>query len=253
MKSIALALIIILCQAPVFSQINTERFRQNADSLGFSGNADLSMTVITGNTDFQLATLSSRLNNNWGNSYTFLVTDGGMGWNNGERFFDQALSHLRHVITLNELIQHETFIQYDFNKKRKLAERELIGSGLRFRLLQTTALKLRLGVAYMFEWERYTLSDQSRHGEHITAHRMSSYVTVDIKLQKTLRFVTVSYFQPSINNESDYRILSETALIIDLGEHLDITNSYNLRYDHLPPENVKRLDCTTKFGLSIKF
>jgi hypothetical protein len=253
MKPSTSLLSIILFYTSVFSQINTERFRQDADSTGLNGNADIGMTVMTGNTDFQFITLSSRLNNNWGNSYTFLVTDGGMGWTNGVRFFDQALSHLRHVATLNNFIQLETFLQYDFNKKRKLAERELIGSGLRFRLYTTGLIKFRLGIAYMFERERYTLPDQSRHAEHIAAHRLSNYVTFEIKVQKMLRFLTVSYFQPKIDDKNDFKVLSENALIVDMGKHLDITNSYNLRFDNMPPEHIKKLDGVTKFGLSVKF
>lgn len=54
-----------------FPQINTERYRLDSDSIGFSGIADIEITAITGNTDFQIIHLGGRLNYNWGNSYTF--------------------------------------------------------------------------------------------------------------------------------------------------------------------------------------
>ena len=62
--------------------------------------------------------------------------DGGFGWDDGKRIFNQALLHLRHVQDLSDLIQTEVFAQTDFNKKRLLTERELIGAGLRFRILK---------------------------------------------------------------------------------------------------------------------
>lgn len=50
--------------------------------------------------------------------------------------------------TLTELIQAEVFTQIDFNKSRLLTERELIGGGLRFRILKYNNLKFRLGTSY---------------------------------------------------------------------------------------------------------
>lgn len=135
----------------LFSQINTERYRLDSDSIGFSGIADIEITAITGNTDLQIIHLGGRLNYNWGESYTFLVADGGFGWDEGEQIFDQALMHLRHVHSITELIQAEVFSQIDFNKNRLLTERELIGGGLRFRILKLNEFKLRLGTSYFYE------------------------------------------------------------------------------------------------------
>jgi hypothetical protein len=242
-----------LLPASLLSQINTERFRQDTDSSGFSGNADISATAMTGNTDFQLVTLGSRLNQNWSKSYTFLVMDGGLGWNNGERFFDQALAHLRHVVTLNDLLQQETFLQYDFNKKRKLLQRELLGAGVRLRLFKTDIIKLRTGLAYMLEKERYSLPRRTRHGDQVYVQRLSSYLTCEIRMQKIVRLLTVSYYQPRFDDWTDYKFLSENMLIVDVGKHLDITNSVNFRFDSMPPEGVRKLDMVSKFGVSVKF
>ena len=114
-----LRLIVFLCLSFTYftySQINTERYRLDSDSVGFSGIADVELTAITGNTNLQIIHLGGRINYNWGESYTFLVADGGFGWDDGERIFNQTLFHLRHVETINELIQIEAFTQFDFNK-----------------------------------------------------------------------------------------------------------------------------------------
>ena len=62
-------------------------------------------TAITGNTDFQFISLGGNLNYNWGNDYTFLVIDGGIGWKDGESFSNQALMHLRHVVSTGGILQ----------------------------------------------------------------------------------------------------------------------------------------------------
>ncbi|MFH1194379.1 MAG: DUF481 domain-containing protein [bacterium] len=245
--------LLIVFESSLNAQINTERFRKDADSIGFSGNADFEATIITGNTDFKLITLGGRLNYNWGNSYTFLVFDGGLGWNKGQSFFDQSLLHLRNVITIDDLIQHETFLQYDFNKKRKLLERELIGTGLRFRFLHIGDFKSRLGIAYMYEIEEYDLPDNSLHGKNKNSHRISTYLTFEIDLKKDFRFISVTYFQPEIGNWDDHKIISEEALIMNLGKLIDFNVKFNLRYDSRPPDETKELDTITKFGITVKF
>jgi hypothetical protein len=95
------------------AQVNTERFRIATDSLGFSVRSGLNFTLMAGNSDFQYMGTDTRFNYNWGDDYTFLVTNGGYGKNSGKSFFSQALLHLRNVNSLSEIIQIETFLQYD--------------------------------------------------------------------------------------------------------------------------------------------
>ena len=61
------------------------------------------------------------------------------------------------------LLQIELFTQFDNNKKRLLLARELLGGGLRFRILKTEHFKFRLGTAYMFETEKYDLPENAVH------------------------------------------------------------------------------------------
>lgn len=237
----------------VSAQINTEKYRQDAESTGFSGHIDFSAQVITGNTDYKFYTLSGRLNQNWGHSYTFLVVDGGMGRNKGQRIMDQALAHLRHVITLNRILQHESFVQKDFNKKRHLTDRIVMGNGFRVRILTKGEFKMRAAIAYMFEREWYNISVNDTHQRQMDAHRISSYLTLEYELEKNLSFIAVTYFQPEILGPKDNRVLSENALIVHLGKHLDLQNTLNLRFDSRPPSGVKKTDMTLKTGLSVNF
>ena len=237
----------------IFPQVNTERFREDEDSVGFSGFIDLEGILATGNTDFQLISLGSRLNYNWGDDYTFIIADGGYGWENGNAFVDQLFAHLRHVITTGDLLQIEFFTQFDNNKKRLLLERELLGGGLRFRILKTEHFKFRLGTAYMFETERYDLPVNSVHPQTTSLHRFTSYTTFKYQLNKLLSFISTTYYQPSITDFNDYKIFSENAFLIDTGEMFDLFIKFNLRYDSRPPDTVKNFDTFSRIGFSFKF
>ena len=237
----------------IFPQINTEKFRLDSDSIGFTGIADVEITAITGNTDFQFIHLGGRLNYNWGESYTFLITDGGFGWDKGERIFNQALLHLRHVQDLSELIQAEAFVQTDLNKKRLLTERELIGGGLRFKILKSDNFKLRLGTSYYFEHEIYNVRANSIHGNNLFANRLSAYLTFELKIKDDVELVIINYIQPQIGKWNDYRIISDNSLIVELSSFIELNVGFNLRFDSMPPETIKDIDTITKFGFGFRF
>ena len=253
LKSIFILLFFILINFHCKAQINTERYREDSDSLGISAIADLEITAITGNTDFQFIHLGGRLNYNWGESYTFLVGNGGFGWDEGESIFDQALLHLRHVQSINDVVQAEGFIQTDFNKKRLLTKRELIGAGFRFRIFKTDGFKIRLGTTYFYEHENYDVPANSVHGNNLYANRFSTYLTFEYEIKDDVKLFLVNYFQPQIGKWEDYRIISDNSLIVGLSSFVDLQVSFNLRFDSRPPESIKNTDTFTKFGFSFKF
>ncbi|MEO8231230.1 MAG: DUF481 domain-containing protein, partial [Ignavibacteriota bacterium] len=246
-------LLIILNFFNSIAQINTERYRKDSDSVGFSAIADVEITAITGNTDFQFINLGGRLNYNWGTSYTFLVADGGFGWEDGERIFNQALLHLRHVHSLNDLFQVEVFAQTDFDKKRLLEGRELLGGGLRYKILTFDNAKFRIGASYFYEHERYDVPANSIHGSNLFSNRLSTYLTFELEIKDDVKLITVNYFQPKIGEWEDFRITSDLSLIVGLTSFVDLSVSFSLRYDANPPETIKPTDTVTKFGFSFTF
>lgn len=253
-KKFYYTLFILCCYLiTLYPQVNTERYRENEDSIGFSGFVDLEGILATGNTDFQLASLGTRLNYNWGDDYTFIVGNGGYGWENGEAFVGQLFIHLRHVITTGDLLQIESFTQFDNDKKRLLLSRELLGSGLRFRLLTSDNFKFRLGTAYMYEFEKYDLSENSIHPQETSLHRLSSYATLEYQLNEVLSFISTTYFQPAFTKLSDYRFFSDNAIIVEAGKSFSFYVKVSLRYDSKPPDTVKDFDTYSKVGFSFKF
>ncbi len=169
------------------------------------------------------------------------------------RLWDKILAHLRHVVTTGELLQIEFFTQFDNNKKRLLLERELLGGGLRFRILKTEHFKFRLGTAYMFENEKYNLPENSIHPHITSLHRFTSYITIKLDFDKTLSFISTTYYQPHIADFNDYKLFSENALLVDAGEVFDFFIKFNLRYDSKSPDTIKEFDTFSRIGFSFKF
>jgi hypothetical protein len=212
-----ITLLLLSFNITIFPQVNTERYRESENSVGFSGFIDLEGILASGNTDFQLLNLGTRLNYNWSDDYTFFIGDGGYGWEDSKAFVGQVFVHLRHVITTGELLQIEFFTQFDNNTKRLLLSREILGGGLRFRLIKSENFKFRLGTAYMFEIEKYDLSENSIHPEETSLHRLSSYSTLEYQLNKVLSVISTTYYQPAFTEFSDYGLFSENAIIVEAG------------------------------------
>lgn len=247
-----LLLLILLFLSQTFAQINTERFRQDSDS-GFSGNIELEGLAQTGNTDFQLLNLGGRLNYNRIGSYTFFVFSGGYGWKDGKQFSNELIAHLRNVEGLNDFLQFEAFAQFDYNKKRKLLARELIGAGLRYKILTTDDFKIRAGTSYFFEIEEYDLPELSDHGKNVNAHRFSSYATFEFQITDNTSFSSVTYFQPDIEKTDDYKLISENAFAFMISRLFSFKVKFNVRYDTVPPDGIKDIDTITKVGITFKF
>lgn len=235
------------------AQINTERFRQDSDSAGISGKVDIDALAQTGNTDFQFIGLGGRLNYNRIKSYSFFVFSGGYGWNKGEQFSNELIAHLRNVERLNDWIQFEAFLQFDYNKKRKLLSREIAGAGLRYKILTTENFKFRLGTAYFYEIENYDLNENSIHKKNVNTHRLSTYSTFEYQIKEGVGFLSVTYIQPDIAEFSDYRLISENTLTFDISELISINVKFNLRYDATPPDEIRDTDTATRIGISFKF
>lgn len=251
--SIHILFFIVAVSTLTFSQINTEKYRNSNDSTGFSTSVDVDFSANTGNVDFQQFGAGGRLNYNWGESYTFLVFKGALGWTNGKQYSNDALVHLRNVNTLNEVLQLELFTQLDYNKKRLLNVRELIGAGLRYKIFSDEFMKFRLALAYMYEIEKYDLQINSIHPANRYANRMSSYITFEIKIQENLGITSITYYQPEISMFDDYRVLSDNSLSVALGKVIDLNINFSLRFDSNPPDNIEDLDTATKVGITFNF
>lgn len=248
-------LIIFILYLPVyiFAQINIEKFRQNQDSVGISAIISAGFSIKTGNTQYTIIDGGGRINYNKENYYTFFVFNGDYGWIDGNQFSNTALFHLRYVPRLSEFLQLEIFSQIDYDKARLLLFRDLIGSGLRFKIYTVKNYKLRIGSGFMYEHERYDLPATAKHKIRTYDVRWTNYFDNEIELQENLKLFSVVYYQPRVNEFSNTRILSENNLVVDVSRHFSFFITYDLRFDSNPPDGKKETDTKSKFGISLNF
>jgi len=237
----------------IWGQVNIEKYRQDQTVSGFSGSVELDVSINTGNKDVQELGLDGFIDFKSENYLTFIVVRGDYGWQNGFSFSNEALIHLRYIHSVSEIVKLEAFTQFDYNKQRLLLNRYLGGIGGRINIYDDSLISFKFGSAYMIEFEKYDLPENSNKENKITAHRWSNYFTVKFEISENTHAAMVVYCQPNILEWKDFRLLSENSLNVDISKSFALSVGFNLRYDNDLIPDIKNFDTKTKIGLVYQF
>ena len=236
------------------AQVNIEALRRDAGSTGFSGALALNLEMHTGNTDLKEIGLEGRLDFDHPRVNTFLLARNDFGWEQGERFADEGLIHLRQHYPLHGRFGIEAFTQYNYDTTYRLDARALAGGGLRFHLVESEVFQLWEGASAFVEHERLSeLMPADDHPDNATVVRWSHYLSSRIAVNDRVVSTCTVYFQPLWNEIGDTRVLGELNLEIDLAGPLVLALNFVTRYDSRPPEGVSKLDTVLENGLAVTF
>ena len=159
--------------------------------------------------------------------------------------------HLRYSRILNPQWRWESFTQTQYDQLLRLQSRNLIGTGLRRKILNSKALTINAGSLYMYEYER------TKENDAITVHknhRLSSYLVFNLGLPNDLgEIITTTYWQPRLDLFSDFRISNNTSLNFHFTKHIDFATTWIITYDSAPPLDVKRRTLSLNNSISYHF
>ena len=245
---------LLLAAAQASAQVNIEALRGDAGSSGFSGALAVNLEMHTGNTDLKEIGLEGRLDFDHPRVNTFVLARNDFGWEQGERFADEGLIHLRQHYPLHGRIGLEAFTQYNYDTTYRLDRRVLAGGGFRFHLVGSDAFQLWEGASAFVEHERLSeLQEGDDHPERSTVVRWSHYLSSRFAVNDRVVSTCTVYLQPLWNGIGDTRVLGELNLEIDLAGPLVLALNFVMRYDSRPPEGVNKLDTVLENGLAVTF
>lgn len=227
--------------------MNIEQYRMENDTAGWAGNASLSLQYLKNTTELVNAGVSVHLQYKakkclflWKTSYILVKAK-------GENLANDCAQHLRYNYFMNEWLIPELFTQFQFNDALNVNFRWLAGAGPRFRVLHTKPLNLFAAAAYMYEYEEL-INPIVQHNDH----RLSCYISFSLKFLNNMNFFSTTYFQPKINEFSDYRLSSQADLKIKISRHFGFTLSYIYFYDTVPAESTPHDTHTMQNTLSFE-
>ena len=256
--TVLLAFILSVANNPALAQINTEAMRKGELQPGIHADLSLDAGVIMGNSRLLRIRTTFRIDHLRNGIHNFLVSSFQQGrqGQNDSLFINKGIIHFRRTWSLDKNLSIEGFLQKEFNDFIRLRDRNLAGSGLRIRLLESknsenneSILTIYAGLGLM--WEREQIKDIQNTTTDLM--RSTNYFVLKWEPDDRILVQTTTYFQLDLRRFSDHRMLSDTGLTFNLSGKLAVIIKLNMRYDNEPPTDVKYFDLELTNGLSYQF
>ncbi len=256
LRAVCVVLVALLSSAvsvtPAHGQVNTEKMRA-FEVDGFATTLGGDVAVESGNADLFEVGIGTRFDYRTGPHYLFLIGRVRYGEEGGATFKNQSFAHLRYNRELIPWLVAETFTQLQQDAFKLLRLRVLVGSGIRFRYVDTDRIGLYQGTTLMYEYETLDAGKVGTHPATQSVGRWSNYVNVRLRLTEKTSIINTVYVQPRLDAFDDIRILDEAALAVALTKHVTLQTSFSLSYDSRPPGAVESLDVAVRNGIEVSF
>ncbi|MEO6190754.1 MAG: DUF481 domain-containing protein, partial [Saprospiraceae bacterium] len=232
-----------------FAQIvNVERFRIISDSTGWFGEINLNGTFINSSINVLIVESNAFVElNRKRNLFLFLANYNFIQSDNSNLVSDRLL-HFRHNLKLGKWLTWEAFIQFQQNEIQNIKKRLLIGTGPRFKIVETKNLKIYLASLLMYEDEKENVYPNIKHHDL----RSSSYLSFNIRFSEKSELSSTTYIQPLVNNINDFRILNQSKLKVGINKHFSIVLRYDHQYDSTPATGIYKTNSTFTTGINYR-
>ena len=234
---------------PVSAQVNVEALRRDDLPLGYSGAFGGDVTLRTGNVDLVQLGLHVRLYRVTESVTSLIVGNGGLGLLSGSRFQSSGLLHYRQTYRYNETISPEWYGQLNYDLPQLLNFRIVAGGGARTSFASGEWGQFGMGATLMLEHERLNLPDTAVHDDQTAVIRASYFLTLRVVPNENLVITSTTYLQPALSDFDDVRTLANLRIATSITDALDLTVSFDLRYDSQPPDGISALDTSLRTGV----
>lgn len=233
-----------------FSQIiNVENLRRVTDTVGWSGNVRLNLHLIkNANTIFGISN-RIRVQYKTKNHLWLFINDIDFREANSTKLVSKNSQHFRHNYRFYNRFALESFIQSQQNEIAAIRFRGLIGSGIRYKLTPSEKYKLYLGSLVMYEYENEISNIEQTHKDW----RSSSYFSMSLFPKKNISLVSTTYFQPRLNQFTDFRISSQTTLALRIVKNLSFSTTFTYQYDEFPVVGIPKEQYRLTNGIVYSF
>lgn len=221
---------------------------------GWSGQVGGGLDWQTGTTDVVTVSGAGSLLWRHGRWLALALARGEYREGRGVKLSQRSFEHLRLRRDLGARLLWEGFVQHEYDAFRRLSVRAVAGSGPAVRVMASGRLRLTAGLAYLLEYERFSIKPGvADSGLSRVHHRASTYLTGSLDLDGDVTATQTVYVQPRLDAPDDVLLLSETALTSQLTRRLSLVQSFVLAYDATPPETIADLSTALKLTFAVKF
>lgn len=228
--------------------INIENKRIYDDSIGWSGALAGKIAALQNRDLYVNLEFKPRVQYKTKKQYYLLFTE--LSYSKGGAVYaNSGMTHFRFAQRIKTgPWKWESFAQVQYNVLLLQRVRNLYGTGLRVKWLDNKAGKAFVGSSVFFEYEEIRQTNDFSN-EYNADVRWSNYVSCFFATKNDVRFTAATYYQPKINDFSDYRISGQYTLLFHLAKKTDFKFEITGLYDSRPPIGVRNLIFDTSVGI----
>lgn len=245
---ISFFLFVSMCYSQV---VNVETLRKPTDTTKWTGSASLDVSLIKN------ANKIFKVDNNFHVQYKneknlwLLLNDLNIQRLEGNSFVNKGTHHLRYNRKLSDRVRWEAFVQSQYDAISNIDFRGLIGSGPRFKILGLDNYRMYIGTLLMYEYEKADISVENRIEEAV---RGSTYLSFSFHPTETLSIISTSYYQPKLDEFKDYRLSTDTVVLLRIFGQLAFKVNFTYNFDAGPVSpNIPKAQYELTNGLSYTF
>ncbi|MFT4847834.1 MAG: putative salt-induced outer membrane protein YdiY [Sediminicola sp.] len=229
--------------------LNVESLRKVTDTSGFSGTASLRFALKRNTRDFLTIASNIHLQYKMKRHLILFKNDVAFQQIEGDQFENSLISHIRYNYRIHKQIKWEIFLQGQNNKVTLIDFRGLIGAGPRFKLSTNENYRFYLGTLAMYEYE--DLNDGITPVQK--DFRGSLYFSLALYPLENLSFSSTTYYQPKFSQLNDYRISSQSSLLISVFKKIAFLIDYTFTFDTFPAAGIPNSQFEFTTGLAYSF
>ena len=229
--------------------LNVESLRKVTDTSGFTGSASLDFSLKRDVNDYYSLSSNIHIQYKMKRHLVLLKNDIEFQKIEGYSFENSGISHLRYNYKFHPRITWEVFGQGQYNKVSKIDFRFLTGAGPRFKLSGHDKFRLYLGTLVMYEHEE--LDDEITPVQR--DFRGTCYLSLSYYPTKRVTLVSTTYYQPMLSKFSDYRIASQSSLLIEIFKNFSFITTYSFNYDAFPAVGIPNSQYDLSSGIVYLF
>lgn len=248
------SLSLILSPSLAHAIVSMESVHLGKPPQGFKGSFDTSVDAEYGNTES--ASVSTGVKLEWAEDQNtdFVLANYQYGESSRVKVKNNSFVHLRHIHQLNNEVAWEAFSQLSRNEFTRLNLRALIGGGARLTLGDSGEKRaIYLGLGGFYEREALDIDTSGGDTNTETTLRGNVYLVMKYQFNQHVFMVSSTYYQPAVDEVSDYRAIENASLVSQLTDDLSLKLAIDIQHDNKPPPDVKETDASITIGFSVDF
>ncbi len=235
--------------------VNIENMRVESSDKTHGSDSKLSIDVSGNNGNTQKVNVGIGSRSQWYDmdGTRFIVFNYEYGESTDVKDTDKTFFHFRNIWYIDKQFAIEAFTQFESNEFTRLNSRALLGAGVRWQLLHSEDIAVYTGIGLFRSKEELDTSDFTSDAGVIYNNRLNTYIVYKHTISKHSRLVNTLYYQPDISETSDYRLLEQFGLQMDITENLSFKLSIDVSHDSESPELIKETDTSYNSGFEYSF